>query len=208
MWSQLATWWGFFFLKPFHCQRGKARRMTGLRFTVCSPGIKSSERSILNSHAHVLRSCQRGKCNHQVNLFQNLLGPVLESCGSSVDMCQAVLASDQNASQNSLWGILLAGLVGKRPWGRTRICWRHYIPELAWKCLNLLPEELVEVAVESKVLCWGCCPAEDTERIKNITTVNTRIGGLFSIGIINRMYRVIFKYILINWNYADQGYWL
>lgn len=74
-------------------------------------------------------------------------------------MCQVALASDQNASQNSTWGVLLAGLVRERPRGRTRICWRHYILQLAWKCLNLLPEELMEVAMGSKVLRCDCGPA-------------------------------------------------
>lgn len=40
--------------------------------------------------------------------------------------------------------------------------------------------------------------------MKTIMTINTHIRGLFNIWIINHMYKVIFKYILISWNYADQ----
>ncbi|KAK3540202.1 hypothetical protein QTP70_028393 [Hemibagrus guttatus] len=40
---------------------------------------------------------------------------------------------------------------GKRPWGRPRTRWRDYVFRLAWECLGVPPEELVEVAREREV---------------------------------------------------------
>ena len=42
----------------------------------------------------------------------------------------------------------------RRPHGRPKTCWRDYISQLLWESVATLPEELEEVARESKVLAF------------------------------------------------------
>lgn len=72
---------------------------------------------------------------------------------------EVVWISDKDASWVPIWQRCFWHYTGRKPHTRPKASWSNYISWLS-QCLSVTPEELEEVAVDSKLWAspWDCCP--------------------------------------------------